>query len=564
LELYEKHTNANPGEPQGLLQHAAALVRSAQWHLTTSKLKVYAHPAPESALAESAFGKFSQLISDVKKFSNSAEIEHWRARGEVVFHPTSGSVRSLAGQQQDGEDISLLVQAMARLGNLEGARQLGEQSGSDPQVALQLSLLDFPNGAVKALEWAQAAVAGDPKNPIMHAAAARCYELTGEAGNALDSLKIALFYWEKEALWHAWAGSLAERCSQYEDACAHYEQALEIIPAAKDVAHRLGQIYLKVGRIPEAVDVFSQAVKDDQQNPGLWLYLAEAQYSAGDLPSALASSETAAGLDPSSSAAKVLCGEIALALGGEAKALSLVREALILDPRNVRARLLTSKILAKKGKEKEALAEINRAVEELPDAVDLHIERIRLIHRLHGPAEALKALRPVLQNHPDHEQLLTIQAVACADVGDMEQAEAAALQTLRLNSAQADIQRLLGKIYRQTGQLDKSLHHMSEAARLDPQNVEIYLELGEIYSARREYTQALKAYQQAMNAAPEDYRPFYQSALVLRDGKDYPGAESMMRRAAQLAPHDVNIHRQLGAIVALNLVQSCQEADTCQ
>jgi tetratricopeptide (TPR) repeat protein len=105
---------------------------------------------------------------------------------------------------------------------------------------------------------------------------------------------------------------------------------------------------------------------------------------------------------------------------------------------------------------------------------------------------------------------------------------------------------------------------MSEAARLDPQNVEIYLELGEIYSARREYTQALKAYQQAMNAAPEDYRPFYQSALVLRDGKDYPGAESMMRRAAQLAPHDVNIHRQLGAIVALNLVQSCQEADTCQ
>ena len=42
-------------------------------------------------------------------------------------------------------------------------------------------------------------------------------------------------------------------------------------------------------------------------------------------------------------------------------------------------------------------------------------------------------------------------------------------------------------------------------------------------------------------------------------GKDYPGAESMMRRAAQLAPHDVNIRRQLGAIVALNLVHNSQE-----
>jgi hypothetical protein len=30
----------------------------------------------------------------------------------------------------------------------------------------------------------------------------------------------------------------------------------------------------------------------------------------------------------------------------------------------------------------------------------------------------------------------------------------------------------------------------------------------------------------------------------------------LLRRAAQLAPKDVNIHRQLGAVVALNLIHN--------
>lgn len=564
LELFESYTNANPFEPQGMLLYAAALVKSAEWSLATAELSVSAHPAPESALAESSYGKFTQLISELKKISNAADIDTWKARGEVVFHPTSGGIRSLAGLQADSQDVSLLIQAMERIGDIQGARKLGEQYFDDPEVNLQLSLLKMLDQAAFSLERAQAAVAGDPKDPILHVAAARAYEMNGDYENALDSLKIALFYWNDEAFWHDWAGSMAERCGQYVDACAHYEQALEIIPSAKEVAHKLGRAYLKVGRITPAVEVFERAVKEDPQNSELWLNLAEAQFAAGNHTDALVSAETSARLNPASSSAKVLCGEISLAQGEESRALNMVRDALTLDPRNIRARLLSSRILVKKGKEKEALAEINKAIESLPEAVELQIEKAHLTYRLYGPVESLKVVLPALQKHPDHDQLLALQAKACAESGDLAQAEIAALHTLRINPAQADMQRLLGGLYQQTGQLDKALHHMSEAVRLDPENVEIYLDLGEIYASRREYDQALKTYQLAMKAAPEDYRPFYRSALVLRDGKDYPGAESMMRRAAQLAPNDVNIRRQLGAIVALNLVQSCQEANTCQ
>ncbi len=60
----------------------------------------------------------------------------------------------------------------------------------------------------------------------------------------------------------------------------------------------------------------------------------------------------------------------------------------------------------------------------------------------------------------------------------------------------------------------------------------------------------------AAKIAPTDYHPYYQAGLALKESKDYLGAETMFRRAAHLAPNEVNIHRQLAAVVALNLVHN--------
>ena len=65
-----------------------------------------------------------------------------------------------------------------------------------------------------------------------------------------------------------------------------------------------------------------------------------------------------------------------------------------------------------------------------------------------------------------------------------------------------------------------------------------------------------------MKSVPKDHRPFYHSGLILREGKDYRGAETMLRRAAELAPDDLNIRRQLGAVITLNLIHSSQEASS--
>jgi tetratricopeptide (TPR) repeat protein len=86
--------------------------------------------------------------------------------------------------------------------------------------------------------------------------------------------------------------------------------------------------------------------------------------------------------------------------------------------------------------------------------------------------------------------------------------------------------------------------------------------LGLTQEERRQYEPALETYKKAISIYPTDARPYYQAALLLKSSRDYPAAESMLRKAAERDPDNVNIHRQLAALVALNLVHSRQPVTT--
>jgi Flp pilus assembly protein TadD len=65
-----------------------------------------------------------------------------------------------------------------------------------------------------------------------------------------------------------------------------------------------------------------------------------------------------------------------------------------------------------------------------------------------------------------------------------------------------------------------------------------------------------------MHLAPRDNRPIMAAVNLMRNAKDYANAEILLRKAAEIAPNDLNIRRQLGAVIALNMVHSSQEASS--
>jgi Flp pilus assembly protein TadD len=205
---------------------------------------------------------------------------------------------------------------------------------------------------------------------------------------------------------------------------------------------------------------------------------------------------------------------------------------------------------------------VEKGIPLVADPLPLLIEQTAILETLHGPSATLEALHALADQYPENPAVLAALAKSLAENNDVDEAIRTAQRALRGGSHTlrprqlASLHHLLGRLLRKTGQLDQAIHQFSEAARLTPNQLEIYLDLGETQLERRQNLLAIQTYQKAIEVAPEDPRPFYQASLACKASRDYPGAEIMLRRAAELAPDDLAIHRQLAALVALNLVHS--------
>ena len=563
-QLLAQVVRQQPSQPLALLRQVKTMVRAAEWYFTGSRLGSVIHLPDEYVTSEDAYTNFDQAITELKKFTPSPEIDRWKIRGDAVFHPSTISIRGFTAQSLSADDAASLVMALNRIGNVDGARQVGGQYLNHPMVCVQLSLVDDENNQDDNQTAAARAVSFMPNSPICHAALAAASEKNGDVGRALEAIETALIFWQKESGWQYWAAQLALKSNENEAARLHLEKTHALMPANLDVALQLGSVYQFLQDGTNAVNILHKAVQIAPTNPAAWLEFARALNLNKQPNDALKAAAQAAQYGESEGyQALVLSGEILLAAGEDKKAMEYARQAEKKVPMQPETRLLTCKILTARGKDKEALNEINRAIEDLPGMLDLELERGRLVNKVHGPAASLQVLQPLAEHYPENDQVIGLFASVLAESGRMEDAENAALQTLRINPKKAEIHLLLGRIFTNSGQLDKAVHHLSESVKLSPNLTDAYLDLGTVYTIRRDFPQALDAYQQAMTTDPEDFRSYYQAGLILRDSKDYLASENMLRRAATLAPQDVNIRRQLGAIVALNLVHNCQEASSC-
>ena len=121
---------------------------------------------------------------------------------------------------------------------------------------------------------------------------------------------------------------------------------------------------------------------------------------------------------------------------------------------------------------------------------------------------------------------------------------------------------LLGKIQEKVGNLDQAVNYFSQAVALDPKRKDAYLNLSQVYLKQRDHINARKALEQGIEKNPGELTLYLACAALLKEAKDYQAAEHMLRKASSLDPRNVNIHRQLGAVLALNLVHQSQEVSS--
>jgi tetratricopeptide (TPR) repeat protein len=415
----------------------------------------------------------------------------------------------------------------------------------------------------------------------------------GEIELANQAIQIALAGWFDEPRWQALAANIQNARGDVDLMITHLQQATSLDPSNLDYFMALGEAYQVKAQneIPEtevspfiyAIQTFEKAtdLAPDRTEP--WMALARTHRQAKDLSHAASCAEQAIRLAPDQAQPLILRAEIALQAGDAQQAHDRAQAAIQMeDPSGPNPTdkfhedvstpvLLLARALLNLDRPGEALDVIEKALPNAQEPLPLLLERVQLLRRARSPEAANDALYELSQNYPDEPLVLAPMAKIMVDTNQTEAAIKLAQRSLQataiqepvrgayLNLSTADkveMHILLGRMLRQTGQLDQAIHHLNEAVHLDPHLLEPYLELGRTHQERRQLAQALQIYNEATNIAPKDPRPYFQAGIALKESKDYLGAENMLRRAAALAPNDLSIHRQLGAVVALNLVHN--------
>jgi tetratricopeptide (TPR) repeat protein len=289
--------------------------------------------------------------------------------------------------------------------------------------------------------------------------------------------------------------------------------------------------------------------------------LAQAYRQTNQLNVALQCAEKSTALEPDSAQPVLLCGEIYLLMGEKDLALQSAQHAWTRDQSNESSLLFYVKVLVSQEKPGEALAILDQARETI-DSPRIEVERAKLIFHLKGALASLPLLQQLAEQNPEDVTVLANLGRAEIECSDFKMASKTISDALNIAPTHPELNFLMGTLQHGEGQLDNAVHFLSLAIQNDPAMLDAYLELARTYQERRDTKEALEIFQAAIKVAPKDYRAYYNAALMLRDGKEYLGAEAMLRKAAELAPEDVNIRRQLGAVITLNLIHNSQEAST--
>lgn len=592
LYLLRRAADLSPLEPFEHLQIARALVLRGEYQLLCQSLEVVTNAPGQAALSEHAHKSFEEALLNASRTLSSGNnvedsedhslIQRWQARGLAVFQPGPERIQALQNLSKNPDDLAALIAALYQMGHLAAIAQIqkavfqedgkyDERSpfhpAKHPLVLAQLALsLGFNGRRQKdledALEAAKAAAKGYPNLPLYHALHARLAHRAEETETALHAIHAALSIWSDEPRWHALAATMQLSIGQIEEALKHFMKAAALEPRYLPHHLALGEAYLESGQLANAIQAFEQAVRVAPDVIEPHLALARTYFRNGDWKNAAKYAEHAIKLEPDQINPLLLRAEIALQAGDLQAAQHHTKVALGLNPNDVSVMQLSSKALARLGRPGEALATLERAIPNAADPLPLMLDRVNLIEKIKGSEAAFAALQELNEQFPEEPAVLAPLAKSLAAAGQREAAIHTAQKALRKEYKQlrleeaARLHLLLGRLLRQAGQLDQAIHQLSEAIQLAPIELESYLELGSAQQERRQHAQALKTYQKAIAVDPLDYRPYYQSGLALKEGRDYQGAEKMLRYAANLAPDDLIIHRQLAAIVALNLVHN--------
>jgi tetratricopeptide (TPR) repeat protein len=557
LRALQQNAEIHADVPLAHWRYARGIIQTMESHHWLSRLACEVHTPSTEWVSRYASSGYEQAIRPLMNLSGSVPVQSLLARGRLIFETTHQNLRALVTLSINGENAVTILGALARLENWAGVERIARQYLMDPWVNFHAAVFLKDKMPDFARQLAQQATLALSEFAPAYMVLGVCAQAQESFEIAINAMEQAVSLWPEEWRWLEQVATLALRLEDDERAACYLDMLLKYQPENLAAHLNAARIQANLGNSDLALGHLERALQLAPNDPEVVLLYISTLLRFERAAEASVMAEIYLERLPGNKEIAILAARAALESKNWDRADELTSCLLEDEPTDERITRLRVSYLEAQGRLSEALTLIERFLAEnhnRGEETSLAFEKAHLIYRLRGAAEAIPPLEAILAKNPEDTASLGLAARAYYAVQNFEKAEIMALKALQCNREQADLHALLGEMYARAGQLDKALYHYGEVLRLNPQEIDVYLAMARLYQQRRELPKAYAVYQQALRVAPRDYRLYFEYGLALRDGKDYPAAEAMLRKAAQLAPENLQVRRQLGALVALNLV----------
>src|SRR3954468_18737021 len=288
-------------------------------------------------------------------------------------------------------------------------------------------------------------------------------------------------------------------------ATEEYRQAIEADPSSEFLTSSLAELYVKTGRIADAVKEAQDIIKRDPKNLEAHKLLGRIYLrSLGDMP----------GGSGSSNILKL--------------AIEQYQEIVKLDPQSVDDHLLLGRLYRLNSETQKAEAELNTAIKIDPSSEEA-VTTLAMLYTDEGDtAHALK----VLSSIPDSARsakLYSALGAAYEQRKDYKSAIDAYKRAITLDRDNLDAIRGLAENLLNDGQLDASLEQYKVISDSNPEDAQTYVRIAEIYRRQAKYDLALENLKHADTLIPDTAEVPYSMATVYQAQGRYDEAAKLLQ-----------------------------------
>ncbi|HTY88068.1 MAG TPA: tetratricopeptide repeat protein [Candidatus Acidoferrum sp.] len=230
-----------------------------------------------------------------------------------------------------------------------------------------------------------------------------------------------------------------------DEAIAHFQKALQLVPDNAEVYYNLGDALLKKGSVDEAIANFQRALKIKPDYVEAHNNLGNALFKKGSVDEAIVHFQRALQIKPDYAEVRNNL-DVALAKAHDDYATTLVQM----------------------GRDDEAIIEFREALELFPDFADArHDLAVTLLHK--GQVnEAIAQFREIQEKHPDDAMASFDLGNAWFQKGDMDEAAVFYQRALQINPDDVSVRNNLGMALLRKGMVDEAVVQFRKTLALQP------------------------------------------------------------------------------------------------